>query len=421
MRSAAHREAARIRLTRHQIVKSRPRLAFVWETFGPYHMDRCEACARHFRDHEVIGIELCRHSGIYAWEPTGAGLAFRKITLFADSRGGEVGGWRHFRALTLACLRSGAQHVFLCGYEMPQVFLAAIVLRLLGRRVIVMQDSKFDDKPRIWPKECLKALLYRPYSAALAGSPRSRAYLEFLGMARGRIALGYDAVSVERIARLADSPPAPGGLAHEHRHFTAVARFVPEKNLAAALDAYAAYCRDHAGAPRELHLCGSGALEPMLRERAARLGLSGVRFRGELSQEAVARTLATSLALLLPSIEEPFGLVVNEAVALGVPVIVSDNSGARDLLVRTGVNGYVVEPDNVEGIAHFMGVLDGDPAEWARLALNAQRFRPLADVGHFMRGVEQVLEALGRPTRRALPSFRKAAGADERPSGRGER
>ena len=125
-----------------------------------------------------------------------------------------------------------------------------------------------------------------------------------------------------------------------------------------------------------------------------------MRFCGSLDEAAVAQMLAASLALILPSIEEPFGLVVNEAIALGVPVLVAENFGARDLLVRNAVNGYVIEPDNVEGLAHLMAELAGNEAEWRRLAENTRSFRPLADTAAFVAGVEELLYRLDRRRRR---------------------
>jgi glycosyltransferase involved in cell wall biosynthesis len=269
-----------------------------------------------------------------------------------------------------------------------------------------MQDSKLDDKPRRLAKEWLKYLLYKPYKAALVGTPRSREYLAFLGLPEERIVVGYDALSLDRVAGLARAEPAPLGVPHGERHFTIIARFVPAKNLAMAIDAYAAFRREHPGTTRELHLCGSGPLEEGLKAQVARLGLEGVQFRGYLQEAEIAATLASTLALILSSTEEPFGLVVNEALALGVPVLLSENCGARDLLMRSAVNGYVFEPDNVDGLAHFMGLLHRDGDEWARLAANSQRFRDAADTGWFVRGVLQVLDALagrGRAAPRRRP------------------
>lgn len=382
-------------------------LVFTWSQFGPYHMDRCEAIAQALPGgREVIGIEIVSDGEIYDWAPSGEGQTFRKLTLFPGRRLSQVSMVRQFAALLRACLRTRAKHIFLCDYHLPQTFLAALLLRLCGRRVIVMQDSKFDDKPRTLWRELGKVLLYAPYNAAFVGGSRSRNYLEFLGVPEGRIVVGYDTVSLQRMMRLAGAAPAPQGMAHAERHFTVIARFVAQKNLELAIDAYAAYRQQRPQDGRELRLCGAGPLEAELRHRVARLGVDGVRFCGWLDETAVAQMLSSSLALILPSIEEPFGLVVNEAIALGVPVLVAENCGARDVLVRNAVNGYVIEPDNVAGLAHFMAELAGNPAEWRRLAENTKSFRSLADTDAFVAGVEELLSRLDRRRRRrdARPS-----------------
>jgi glycosyltransferase involved in cell wall biosynthesis len=257
-----------------------------------------------------------------------------------------------------------------------------------------MTDSKFDDKRRHIVKELLKSVFYWPYNAAIAAGERSKNYLLFFGFSEERVAIGYDTVSVERIRSMAGSEPAPGGVPHRSRHFTIVARFVPKKNLGLALDAYAHYSEQHSGSPRELYICGSGELEPMLREQAARLGLKSVRFLGYQPEPEVARILSSTLALILPSVEEQHGLVINEAIAMGVPVLVSDNCGARDLLVRAGVNGYVFEPDNAIGLAYLMNRLDCDAEGWARLASGNRQFVDLADTKLFTAAVDRTLTAL---------------------------
>jgi glycosyltransferase involved in cell wall biosynthesis len=197
---------------------------------------------------------------------------------------------------------------------------------------------------------------------------------------------------------MAGSEPAPRGVPHADRHFTIIARFIAKKNITLALEAYAAYVADHSRRRphRALYLCGSGELEPALRQKAADLKLQHVHFCGYLNEEEIARVLGSTLALILPSTEEQHGLVVNEALAMGVPVLLSDNCGARDLLVRSGVNGYVFEPDNAAGLANFMGVLDRDEAEWRRLSLGTRAFLPAADTGFFVAAVERAVAQFGR-------------------------
>jgi glycosyltransferase involved in cell wall biosynthesis len=118
-----------------------------------------------------------------------------------------------------------------------------------------------------------------------------------------------------------------------------------------------------------------------------------VVFAGFLDAQAVSRTLAGALAMILPSLRDQWGLVVNEAVSLNIPVLCTDNPGARDTLVRTGVNGFIFEPGNTEGLAVLMGLLSDDPALWRRMSLACADFAPLTDSPVFAAGVGRLIGA----------------------------
>lgn len=379
-------------------VPRRPSMMFLWQGFAPHHDDRCAACAVHFSArYDVYGVEITPCDADYGRDVGRDNLPFTRLTLFPGESWQDVGTLRCTARIVATALRLRSRYVFMCNYEAPTIFLSAVVLRLLRRRLIVMQDSKFDDKQRRLGREIAKSILYRPYQAALVAGSRAKAYLQFLRFPEDRIFVGYDTVSVDRLRKLARSEPAPAGAPHASRHFTVVARLIPKKNLPLALDAYAEYraAREHdeiPSPPRELHFCGSGELEPALREQARRLGLDHVHFHGHVGAKGIACILASTLALVLPSVEEQHGLVVNEALAMGVPVLVSDNCGARDLLVRSGVNGYIFEPDNAHGLAHFMSILDRDADEWRRLSHGTREFLPAVDSGLFVASVERVLD-----------------------------
>ncbi len=374
-------------------------VAFVWSNFGPYHVDRLEAATAALAGkYRVVGIELAGASDTYAWERTPDRSEVARVTLFADAREETIPTLRRLSALMRCCLSLGTRHVFLCQYERVEIFLLAVLLRGLGRRVYLMIESKFDDKPRrIW-RELLKLGAYLPYNGALVGGPRTRDYLELFGFRRRQIKFGYDTVSTARVRLFGGSPPAPDGVPHRERHFTVLARLVPKKNIAMALDAYALYCRTSGNAARALHICGSGVLEQSLRDKVRELGLSGVVFRGFIQAPEVARTLASSLALILPSTEEPWGLVVNEAVAMGVPILCSYNVGARDLLVRAAINGFAFEPENAAGLARLMQWLAESETEWRRLAEGSLALSPWADTLLFGEGVAQLLGLSGGVT-----------------------
>lgn len=386
-----------------------PAVLLVWSNFGPYHMDRLDATARALAGkYRVVGVEIAGASETYAWARSADLPDVERITLFPDEVAAAVSSWRRLLALLRVCWRLRPRHVFLCHYERIETLLLGLLLRLSGRRVCLMIESKFDDKPRNVFREVLKAAFFLPYNRALVGGASARDYLRFFGFRAARIELGYDTVSMERVRRLAGAPPAPRGADFGSRHFTVIARLVPKKNLGVALHAYALYCREAGAAARALHICGNGALEGELRRQAQELGLTGVAFHGFLQAPDVARMLAATLALILPSAEEQWGLVVNEALAMGVPILCSHNVGARDLLVRTAVNGYCFEPDNALGLARLMRRMAADEREWRALAEGSTSLAPLADTRHFASGVARLVGAAGN----AAPGLEPHPAAD---------
>lgn len=373
------------------------KIVFVWENYGPIHLDRCEAVALDLVGiAEVEGIELFGSSSTYSWVASSRST-FTKTTVFGVDQVSGVGVWRRFLETIRACVKSRATHFFLCHYESAATLFTAITLRLLGKRVFVMGDSKFDDYQRILWRECFKALFYLPYHGALGSGTRCLEYYKFLGLSPKKTVGNYNTLNVARLKAIAqDFPPEPP----DTRPFVIVARLVPKKNLFVALRAYAAY-RTSVPSPRRLEIAGNGPLEQDLLKESERLGLAGsVIWRGFIQEHDVLQLIARAQALLLLSIEEQFGNVVLEAVSLKVPVIVSTNVGARDKLVRSGVNGFVVEPDNVDGIAFFMRLLGHDAGLHSSMSDAQASVAEQADVANFCGSVRTLCRVAGSPEQR---------------------
>ncbi|HLY43604.1 MAG TPA: glycosyltransferase [Terracidiphilus sp.] len=368
------------------------KLVFVWDNFGPLHADRCDAVARKFDgEHEVIGLEVAARSKLYGWAPEN-GARFKKITLVTGCAMDEIPLTRRFRRILRGCMSiRGKAQFFMCHYDDPAIFAVASLLRLMGRPAYTLGCSKFDDYERKLYRELMKSFVYLPYKGGIASGTRSRDYMRFMGLDAARVQSPYNAVSLDRIRMLAGAPPAPDGSGFGSRHFTIVARLVPKKNVSMALKAMHHYAAS-AARPRPVHIFGTGPLEGELREEAKSLGIAElVHFHGFCQTAEVSRAYGQSLALLLPSIEEQFGNVVPEAMAMGLPVIVSDNCGARDVLVRSGVNGFVVEPDNPTGMAFFMRLLSEDEALWRRMCLAALERSQHGDSERFAEAVEALI------------------------------
>ncbi len=102
----------------------------------------------------------------------------------------------------------------------------------------------------------------------------------------------------------------------------------------------------------ELRIAGDGPLREMVEAAAARD--PRIRLIGHIAGEALARAYQDADVLVVPSLYEPWGLVVHEGLAYGLPVIVTDEVGAADDLIERDVNGYVVAAGSAEELGEAM-------------------------------------------------------------------
>ena len=369
-----------------------PVIGLIWPQFAPYHVDRCEAVAARLSGKaEVLAVEVATTSVTYAWAPSGEVKGVRKRTLFPGQSYDAIGKmkryWHQFRAL-----RRCDMVLIGVSYSNLDIAMLAYSLRLCGVRVIMMTESKFDDSQRRLEREMLKPLVFAPYFGAIVGGVRQASYMRFLGYRRRLVVSGYDTVNLDRVRAMGGGVAAPDGTPFADRPFVFVGRFVTKKNLPILLDAYKRYTALCDGPPRRLVLVGGGELDREVRARIAALGIAAlVDLPGFLQAEAVATMLASALALILPSIEEQWGLVVNEALAFNLPIIASENVGSCDFLVRNLVNGYVVEPDSVEGFARAMQHLAANEARWRDMVEQSRACAALGHTDRFGDAVEAML------------------------------
>lgn len=163
------------------------------------------------------------------------------------------------------------------------------------------------------------------------------------------------------------------------------------------------------GVQGELVVCGDGWQLEAMRRLARRLGVAErVRFTGWLAAQDLARELAAASVVAMPSLwPEPFGLVGIEAGASGRPVVASATGGVGDWL-KDGVNGLLVQPGDVAGLAAALNELLTDPARRRELGAAARetvaaRFTP-----------ERHVAALSEAYRTARAHWLAARGGRER-------
>lgn len=256
---------------------------------------------------------------------------------------------------------SDPQAVVITGYYYPAMRAAAQWARRHGRASIYMGDSQRVDRPRIALREWLKGWwVRRHYDSAFVAGERAATYLTGMGFPRERIWTGYDVVDNRSFwegaqAARSEADVLRAGLGVPEQYFLFVGRFAPEKNVLRLLEAYGRYRREAGSSAWGLVLVGSGPQEAQLREAAQ--SMRDVAFAGFQQLDRARAYFGLASCLMLPSLSEPWGLVVNEAMAAGLPVLVSHRCGCVPELVRPGLNGYVCDPLDVDGLARLMRVM----------------------------------------------------------------
>lgn len=171
---------------------------------------------------------------------------------------------------------------------------------------------------------------------------RQAMFARALGYRGSNLWDGYYACDWEKFSG-ADELKNFSGLRRERPFFLYVGRYAPEKGLDTLAKAYRQY-RSETDMPWRLVCAGSGKLRELLIHAGAEdLGFVQPQMMPSLMQHADA--------FVLPSRFEPWGVVVQEAAVAGLPLILSDTTGAGVHLLRPRLNGFSFEAGNVEELA----------------------------------------------------------------------
>lgn len=371
-------------------------IAIMIETIGPYHAARMAAAGGLLGPGSVLALEMAARSREYAWAPVES-VGFRRRTVVTDADYQDLGR-RTLRAITWATLEEEQPEVVAVnGWGFAEARAALAWCRRRRRVAILMSESQGHDAPRAWIREHIKRELLSAVDAALVGGQSHANYLVELGLPRERIFLGYDAVDNDYFQKGANAARQSASalrakLALPDRYLLASARFIEKKNLLRLLEAYAAY-RSQVGAPAwGLVILGDGKERPVLEARRSALGLdAAVLLPGFKQYPDLPAYYGLSSAFILPSTAEQWGLVVNEAMASEVPVLVSRACGSAEL-VSDGVSGYRFDPLSVADISRSMVRMTMQHDRLAQMGKAAAAAVARASPGNFAQGLAVAIE-----------------------------
>lgn len=337
-------------------------LALCYTKFGPYHVARLKATTRigQLLGIKVVGIEIASKQNLYPWNTMGADHG-NLYTLFPGKTYEELSPIIKMIKMWRILEQLNPQVLAVSGYKDGCDLISLIWARWRKRITVALMDSKSDDYPRRAIIERIKRKIFTLFDAALVSGIQSKNYAELKGIPADHIAMGSDVVDNVNFAAQADwARDHATSLRRRYglpdKYFLYVGRFDEKKNVSRLLQAYAQYVQAlRGGRAWHLVLCGSGPLEDRLRREARELGLAQVIFAGFKQIDELPLYYGLARCLITPSSHsEQWGLVVNEAMAAGLPVLVSQACGCAPDLVQEGLNGFTFNPYDTQELAQLM-------------------------------------------------------------------
>lgn len=276
-------------------------------------------------------------------------------------------------------LEAAAPDVILCGGY--SYFASWQALRWARQRrvpFLLWSESNLQDARRgFTPVEFLKEQFLHRCGGFLVPGRSALDYLSAKKMQNSRIFTAPDAVDNDLFASGAAEARRNAAVYRRHlglpeRYLIFVGRLVPEKGVFDLLSAYAKLTNP-ARERIALVFVGDGRARGQLEERAVAIKPGIVKFIGFAQREQLAAYYALAQAFVLPTRTDTWGLVVNEAMACGLPVILSSAAGCAPDLVRQSWNGWLVPPRDVDVLARTMETAANDVELCARMGANAKQ------------------------------------------------
>lgn len=288
--------------------------------------------------------------------------------------------------------------VIVGGWQHPTIWMAMLIAGMRGTRRIVWSESTLRDDRRSTPlKERIKRWVVGMADGFIVPGSAHREYLLSLGAPDDRIWLAPNAVDNQHFARvgpdsssiwsqigLTGSPPGSIVLY--------VGRLRDEKGIPELLDA-----AERLGDRATVVIVGDGPDRARYERECERRGLRNVVFAGFHDQEVLPSLYQVADIFVLPTHSDPWGLVLNEAMAAGLPVVCADAAGAVPDLVRDGENGITVPSGDVgrltAALTHLIENPDVRTGMGERSLEIVAEFSPAAMAAGFEKAIISVLEA----------------------------
>jgi glycosyltransferase involved in cell wall biosynthesis len=338
----------------------------LYSKLAPFHFDRLEVAGKLWEEHgaRLTCIEVAAEQASYPWNrSTYAPSTFGYRTLFGDDY--SALSYFELRRAIISTLDEVRPDVVVINGWGHRESLAALgwCCRNSVHRVLI-SDSQVIDKPRsAWKEALKKSFVTRCHAGFVGGTPHIT-YLASLGLPAEYSVVGCDVVNNALFAPVSNNGGGNGrGGKSDAIQVMSCLRFLNIKNIPTVLEALA-----RVRVSCHWTLAGDGPERKNIQRLITKLGLQDrVSLPGLVSYDALPSMLSQADVYLQPSLSEPWGLAVNEALAAGLPAIVSRQCGCQEDLIRDGVNGFTFDAESPDNLIAVLEKMWTRRSEWTEM------------------------------------------------------
>lgn len=333
------------------------KIAFFNDTMGPYHYARLDAANL---KSECIFLEFSSVDHTNYWDISNE-LKDNKITLFTDKPITKKNKSEIFTRMDKLLTKICPDVVLISGWDATASLLSLRWCLNNNIPAILLSESQKHDFKRSFFKETIKRFLLRLFDSAFVGGINQIRYLTELGFSEKKIFPGCDLVdnyyfSVNSQVNQHLKSKYQSKYNLPEKFFFTSCRFVEKKNLKFLLKTFKKFIENNN--EWSLVIAGDGPLREDLESFLDEHDLNDrVFLPGYIQYDEIPIFYGLSSCFILPSITEQWGLVINESLASGKPVLVSDKCGCAPNLVQNQEVGFIFNPMDEDDLLSKMNLI----------------------------------------------------------------
>jgi 1,2-diacylglycerol 3-alpha-glucosyltransferase len=317
---------------------------------GDYHRSRVAAYRALYPEDNLYTADLGTADQLYKWQNT----AHTNHVVLSEKEAGQFDLWQRFKRFKTLIKNHSVDKVVLSGYGKIDYLLFTLWLKLKGIETYMFAESWYKGKPIL---DQLKGLFLRWSVKGIfaSGERAANHFAEHLKYPKQQMAIGYSVVdnahfnfvrSIEAVETALERKPI----------LLCVARYAEEKNLELLITAFEA---SDLSSKWQMQLVGGGPLKVILQEKIT--NPDKVQLHNWQAYKDLPLLYQKASAFILPSQFEPWGLVVNEAMAAGLPIVLSEACGCLPDLLSD--NGYAFNATDKNELISVLNKLQAQSAE----------------------------------------------------------